>query len=152
MPPTPATPALVRRASPWGLSAHCRSVANQRRGTGSPSAAIHEQYILLPSEPASSGSSPGNAFWPLSLPGIWAVGSPRLCTPPLTCQAWPLPAPISGTMMCLIRSHAPHRPTPDPSLDYACCPQNDPGICHQPVLPASAPAPPHWGLPDSTLY
>lgn len=40
------------------------------------------------------------------------MGSPHLCTPPLTRQAWPLPAPISGTMMCLIHSHAPHRLTP----------------------------------------
>lgn len=40
------------------------------------------------------------------------MGRPHLCTPPLTCQAWPLPAPFSGTMTCLIHSHALHRPTP----------------------------------------
>lgn len=103
-------------------------------------AAIHEQRTLFPSEPASSGSSPGNAFWASSLPRVWATVSLHLCTSLLTRRAWPLPAPISGTMMCLIHSHAPHRPTSlqvtpiIPRMPQACAISQWSSVCPSPWL------------------
>lgn len=122
------TPTVVRWPSPRRPSAHCRPVANQRRGAG-PLAAIHsgvpfpESHLL--------GFQPWKCLLGIEPSGVWAVGRPHLCTPPAT-QVWPLPTPTSGTITCLIHSHAPPQLIPQqvtpaaPTKSWACATSQGP--------------------------
>lgn len=98
-------PALVRWPSPRRPSAPCRSVANQRRGT-EPLAAIHERCTVS-LRASLLGFQPRKCLWALSLAGVWAVGSPPSLHPACNSLSLASACPTSGTITCLIHSHAP---------------------------------------------
>lgn len=101
------------------------------------------QICSQSTQPAFPGSSPRNAFWVLSLSGVWVVGSsPSLhtsCDSPNLTSACPhlRDHDMSESML----------PTGPPNCRSCLPPPECPWYVHQPVVPASSPAPLYWGPP-----
>lgn len=145
----PPTPALVRVGFSQETLSPLQICSQSEEGNREPPpAAIHERRALFPSEPATSDSSPRNAFWALSLPGVWAgVGSSQHHTPSCNSPSLASACPhlrdhdVSHSLLC--------SPQANPTAGHACCPQNVPGMCHKPMVPVSTAAPLHWGQPKT---
>lgn len=130
--------------SPWRPSAHCRPAANRRSGTERAPWRPCTSRAPSPSEPASLGSRPGNAFWALSLPGVWVAGSPPSLR--AACNSSSLASAYPHLRDHSVSQSLPCWPHADLTTGHTCCPR----MCrHKPVGPASTPAPLQWGQPKT---